>query len=47
MAKSNGHCGVGVAYSSRIGGELYVQLTIFAVTSWGPILIFGTLYLPL
>ena len=26
MAKSNGHCGVGVAYNSRIGGDFYVDL---------------------
>ena len=26
MAKSNGHCGVGVAYNSRIGGELTYTL---------------------
>ena len=28
MAKDNGHCGVGVAYNARIGGELYVNTTL-------------------
>ena len=28
MAKNNGHCGVGVAYNARIGGELYLDTTL-------------------
>ena len=46
MAKDNSHCGVGVAYNARIGGELYVD-TILQHEMVAMALMVGRFHLPL